>query len=185
MPYDRDGAPHLALIVEHGDGACCVADLDADGRLAQGAGFPKGTAGFAPCVDGSGCLVSADCAGGEAGVMLVTPGTDDAPVRIPLSGVTAEAATAVLPAGGRVHGWSAGSAAAAGFLARINALGETLFAVATDAPLERLAANSSGFVGAGRRAGSSISTRTAACWAAGRRAMTGTRRSARWRIWRG
>ena len=37
MPYDRDGAPHLALIVEHGDGACCVADLDADGRLAQGA----------------------------------------------------------------------------------------------------------------------------------------------------
>ena len=30
---------------------------------------------------------------------------------------------------------------------RINALGETLFAVATDAPLERLAANSSGFVG--------------------------------------
>ena len=96
MPYDRDGAPHLALIVEHGDGACCVADLDADGRLAQGAGFPKGTAGFAPCVDGSGRLVSADCAGGEAGVMLVTPGTDDAPVRIPLSGVTAEAATAVL-----------------------------------------------------------------------------------------
>ena len=66
--------------------------LDADGRLAQGAEFPKGTAGFAPCVDGSGCLVSADCAGGEAGVMLVTPGTDDAPVRIPLSGVTAEAA---------------------------------------------------------------------------------------------
>ena len=92
MPYDRDGAPHLALIVEHGDGACCVADLDADGRLAQGAGFPKGTAGFAPCVDGSGRLVSADCAGGEAGVMLVTPGTDDAPVRIPLAGVTAEAA---------------------------------------------------------------------------------------------
>ena len=45
MPYDRDGTPHLALIVEHGDGACCVADLDADGRLAQGAGFPKGTAG--------------------------------------------------------------------------------------------------------------------------------------------
>ena len=58
MPYDRDGAPHLALIVEHGDGACCVADLDADGRLAQGAGFPKGTAGFAPCVDGSACAAS-------------------------------------------------------------------------------------------------------------------------------
>ena len=66
MPYDRDGAPHLALIVEHGDGACCVADLDADGRLAQGAGFSKGTGGFAPCVDGSGRLVSADCAGRNA-----------------------------------------------------------------------------------------------------------------------
>lgn len=146
MPYDRDGAPHLALIVEHGDGACCVADLDADGRLAQGAGFPKGTAGFAPCVDGSGRLVSADCAGGEAGVMLVTPGTDDAPVRIPLSGVTAEAATAVLPLedGSTVVG---GKRVGGGFLARVNALGETLFAVATDAPLERLAANSSGFVG--------------------------------------
>ena len=146
MPYDRDGAPHLALIVEHRDGACCVADLDADGRLAQGAGFPKGTAGFAPCVDGSGRLVSADCAGGEAGVMLVTPGTDDAPVRIPLSGVTAEAATAVLPLedGSTVVGGKRGGG---GFLARVNALGETLFAVATDAPLERLAANSSGFVG--------------------------------------
>lgn len=146
MPYDRDGAPHLALIVEHGDGACCVADLDADGRLAQGAGFPKGTAGFAPCVDGSGRLVSADCAGGEAGVMLVTPGTDDAPVRIPLSGVTAEAATAVLALedGSTVVGGKRGGG---GFLARVNALGETLFAVATDAPLERLAANSSGFVG--------------------------------------
>lgn len=146
MPYDRDGAPHLALIVEHGDGACCVADLDADGRLAQGAGFPKGTAGFAPCVDGSGRLVSADCAGGEAGVMLVTPGTDDAPVRIPLSGVTVEAATAVLPLedGSAVVGGKRGGG---GFLARVNALGETLFAVATDAPLERLAANSSGFVG--------------------------------------
>ena len=133
MPYDRDGAPHLALIVEHGDGACCVADLDADGRLAQGAGFPKGTAGFAPCVDGSGRLVSADCAGGEAGVMLVTPGTDDAPVRIPLSGVTAEAATAVLALedGSTVVGGKRGGG---GFLARINALGETLFAVATDAP---------------------------------------------------
>ena len=46
MPYDRDGVPHLALIVEHGDGACCVADLDADGRLAQGAWIPEGNGGL-------------------------------------------------------------------------------------------------------------------------------------------
>lgn len=78
--------------------------------------------------------------------MLVTPGTDDAPVRIPLSGVTAEAATAVLALedGSTVVGGKRGGG---GFLARVNALGETLFTVATDAPLERLAANSSGFVG--------------------------------------
>ncbi|MFR5786827.1 MAG: hypothetical protein ACLUHE_06750 [Christensenellales bacterium] len=63
--------------------------------------------------------------------MLITPGTDDAPVRIPLAGVTAEAATAVLALedGSTVVGGKRGGG---GFLARINALGEMLFAVATD-----------------------------------------------------
>ncbi|MFR8177857.1 MAG: hypothetical protein ACLVB5_12605 [Christensenellales bacterium] len=185
MPYDRGGAPHLALIVEHGDGACCVADLDADGRLAQGAGFPEGTAGFAPCVDGSGCLVSADCAGGEAGVMLVTPGTDDAPVRIPLSGVTAEAATAVLALedGSTVVGGKRGGG---GFLARVNALGETLFAVATDAPLDNVAGRqSAGLSGRMRRAARLFRRGRPALLRRDDGLMTGTRRSARWRTWRG
>ena len=184
MPYDRDGAPHLALIVEHRDGACCVADLDADGRLAQGAGFSKGTAGFAPCVDGSSRLVSADCAGGGAGVMLVTPGTDDAPVRIPLSGVTAEAATAVLPLedGSAVVG--RGSAAAVGFSPASTRWAKRCSPWRRTRRLNGWPPIRAGLSGRTAR-GSSISTRTAACWAAGRRAMTGTRRSARWRIWRG
>lgn len=146
MPCDRDGAPHLALIVDHGDGTCCVADMDTDGQTTRGAGFAKGAAAFAPCVDGSGRLVSAVCENGEAALLLVTPGAQDAPTRVALSGVAADEVTAVLPL-------EDGSTAAAGrnggrgFLARVNALGEMIFAAATDAPFERLAANSSGIVG--------------------------------------
>ena len=146
MPYDRDGAPHLALIVDHGDDTCCVADLDLDGRVTRGASFAKGAVDLAPCLDGSGRLVSADCENGEAGILLVTPGTEDAPTRVALSGAAADEVTAVLPLedGSTV---AAGRSGGGGFLARVNALGEMIFAAATDAPFERLAANSSGFVG--------------------------------------
>ena len=97
MPYDRDGAPHLALIVDHGDGTCCVADMDADGRLSRGAAFEKGAAVFAPCADGSGSLAAAYVENGEAGVLLIAPGADDTPTRTAISGDSAEEIAALLP----------------------------------------------------------------------------------------
>ena len=116
MPYDRDGAPHLALIVDHGDDTCCVADLDLDGQVTRGASFAKGAVDLAPCLDGSGRLVSADCENGEAGILLVTPGTEDAPTRVALSGAAADEVTAVLPLedGSTV---AAGRSGGGGFLA--------------------------------------------------------------------
>ena len=66
-----------------------------------------------------------------AGVMLVTPGTDDAPVKSACrrDGGGGDGCSG---AGGRIRGGRRTEAAAAGFLARVNALGETLFAVATE-----------------------------------------------------
>ena len=53
--YDRDGEPHAALIVRHEDETCCVADMDAAGRVSRGLSFVVCMeTSFAPCADGSG-----------------------------------------------------------------------------------------------------------------------------------
>lgn len=78
--YDRDGEPHAALIVRHEDETCCVADMDAAGRVSRGLSFVVCMeTSFAPCADGSGRVAMAYSYDGEAGVLLVKPGTDEAP----------------------------------------------------------------------------------------------------------
>ena len=70
--YDRDGEPHAALIVRHEDETCCVADMDAAGRVSRGLSFVVCMeTSFAPCADGSGRVAMAYSYGGEAGVLLV------------------------------------------------------------------------------------------------------------------
>lgn len=65
--YDRDGEPHAALIVRHEDETCCVADMDAAGRVSRGLSFVVCMeTSFAPCADGSGRVAMAYSYDGEA-----------------------------------------------------------------------------------------------------------------------
>lgn len=145
--YDRDGEPHAALIVRHEDETCCVADMDAAGRVSRGLSFVVCMeTSFAPCADGSGRVAMAYSYDGEAGVLLVKPGTDEAPEKVVIEGVTSDASPILMPLedGSVVVGGQQESGG--GYLARINALGETMFAVSIDDPPDRMAVTPSGFV---------------------------------------
>lgn len=145
--YDRDGEPHAALIVRHEDETCCVADMDAAGRVSRGLSFVVCMeTSFAPCADGSGRVAMAYSYDGEAGVLLVKPGTDEAPEKVVIEGVASDASPILMPLedGSVVVGGQQESGG--GYLARINALGETMFAVSIDDPPDRMAVTPSGFV---------------------------------------
>lgn len=145
--YDRDGEPHAALIVRHEDETCCVADMDVAGRVSRGLSFVVCMeTSFAPCADGSGRVAMAYSYDGEAGVLLVKPGTDEAPEKVVIEGVTSDASPILMPLedGSVVVGGQQESGG--GYLARINALGETMFAVSIDDPPDRMAVTPSGFV---------------------------------------
>lgn len=121
--YDRDGEPHAALIVRHEDETCCVADMDAAGRVSRGLSFVVCMeTSFAPCADGSGRVAMAYSYDGEAGVLLVKPGTDEAPEKVVIEGVTSDASPILMPLedGSVVVGGQQESGG--GYLARINAL---------------------------------------------------------------
>lgn len=146
IAYDRGGLPHLALCVEHGDGTICLADMDMDGQIACGLSFVDGpNSRIEPCADGSGCVALGYCDREEAGVLIVKPGTDDVPQKLEVEGVASDCGTMLLPLedGSVILGGQ--KVNVGGFLARVNALGETMFTVETDDLPEGLALTPEGF----------------------------------------
>ncbi len=170
MPYDRDGAPHLALIVGTGTARAASRIWMRTGRVSYPIALwiPKWNEPELCAVRGRDGRRLADCAGmggrGDAGHARNGRRAGEK-----LSGVTADGGDGRSAAGGRrIHGGRREAQAAAGFLARVNALGETLFAVATTMRRLNGGRQFSGFVPGRTARGSSISTRTAACWAPAR-----------------
>ena len=153
MPHDKNGQPFLALVTDHGDGTCCIADMAQNGTVLSGLSFVKSEAGvFAACRDGSGRIAMpyADEESGALGVCFIQPGTDESPTVAQADtgsmlgdGVILDCMSledgSVIFSGQRKQG--------GGMLVRINALGETVFAHSMDDSVTRLTATPSGFAG--------------------------------------
>ena len=153
VPHDREGQPFLALVVDHGDGTCCIAELAQDSRLSPGMSFVKAEADlFAACRDGSGRIAMpyADEGSGALGVCFIQPGTDEPPTvaqanlgewlsdGVLLDCVALEDGSVILSGQKKQIG---------GVLVRINALGETVFAHSMDDIVTKLTVTSGGFAG--------------------------------------
>lgn len=153
VPHDREGQPFLALVVDHGDGTCCIAELAQDGKLSPGMSFVKAEADlFAACRDGSGRIAMpyADEASGALGVCFIQPGTDELPTVAQANlgewlsdGVLLDCAA--LEDGSIIL--SGQKKQIGGVLVRINALGETVFAHSMDDIVTKLTVTSGGFAG--------------------------------------
>lgn len=156
MPYDDGGEVCLALITLHGDDTCCIAKLGQDGALSRGLSFfiAQNDRIFAPCRGGSGRIAMAyidiedeETGAGTGGICYVKPGTDEAPEVVPIDtgGMKCTALTDCEPMrdGSLLVGLQ--HAYYGCYIARVNELGETMFAVRMDNHVDQICETTTGF----------------------------------------
>ncbi len=151
VPLDRGGAAMLALMVTHEDGTRCCAVMDESGVVTHGApvfALPHdGMIGV--CRDGMGRIAAVSPSGGDAQVLWIVPGGQDAmtPIDVPIESGKLDLVLDVLPCVDGSVIFSGQLCATGSVVVRVSAAGETIFAVDDCENYDVLTHTAAGFAG--------------------------------------